>query len=98
MFKDAQVRLIAAAGFAGVDGVPAAFDGRRIELDGQTYTELGAAAPGARWDVVLTYANSSGLCPLSCSYVTEHLTFRPDGTFMRSSVSSGTGPGDRCPI
>ncbi|WP_210493988.1 hypothetical protein [Patulibacter sp. SYSU D01012] len=76
-----------------VDGVPATFDGRRIVLDGLTYTELGAAAPGARWDVVLTYSNSTGLCPLSCSYFTEYLAFRPDGTFIRSAVSSGTGPG-----
>lgn len=40
----------------------------------------------------MTYSNSSGICPLYCSYFTEYLTFRPDGTFIRSAVAPGSGP------
>ncbi|MGE4427521.1 MAG: hypothetical protein AB7G37_13810 [Solirubrobacteraceae bacterium] len=85
-----------------IDGKVAKLEGTKLTLDdsdpndgkidGQTHWELGKPTAGARWDIVLTYSNSSGLCPLYCSYFTEHVTFRPDGTFIRSSVSSGTGP------
>lgn len=75
-----------------IDGKPASIDGTRLTYDGQDHFLLGAPKPGARWDVVLTYANSSGLCPLYCSYFREDLTFRPDGTFIRGAVASGTGP------
>jgi len=85
-----------------IDGKQAKLEGDKLtvddddpadgEIDGQTHFELGVPTPGARWDVVLTYSNSSGLCPLYCNYYTEHLTFRPDGTFIRSSVASGSGP------
>ena len=27
-----------------------------------------------RWDTRITYANSSGICPLYCNYYTENLT------------------------
>lgn len=75
-----------------IDGVAATLEGNKLTLDGQAHWELGRPAAGARWDIVLTHSNSSGICPLYCSYFTEHLTFRPDGTFVRSSVASGTGP------
>jgi hypothetical protein len=75
-----------------IDGQPATLTGQTLTLDGQTYRELGAPTPGGRWDTVLTYSNSSGICPLYCNYYTEYLTFRPDGTFIRSAVSSGSGP------
>ena len=74
-----------------IDGKPATLEGNKLTLDGQSYRKLGTAAAGARWDTVLTYSNSSGLCPTYCSYYTEYLTFRPDGTFIRSSVASGSG-------
>lgn len=75
-----------------IDGRPARLDGRTLTFDEQTYSELGVPPAGAHWDTTVTYSNSSGLCPLMCSYYTEHLTFRPDGTFLRDAVSSGTGP------
>lgn len=75
-----------------IDGKPATLEGRKLGLDGDSYLELGVPAPGARWDTRVTYANSSGLCPLYCSYYTENLTFLADGTFIRDAVSSGTGP------
>lgn len=75
-----------------IDGKPATLAGRKLSLDGDNYLELGVPAAGARWDTRVTYANSSGLCPLYCSYYTENLTFLPDGTFIRDAVSSGTGP------
>lgn len=75
-----------------IDGKPATLQGRRIEFDGDSYAEFGFPAPGARWDTVVTYSNSSGLCPLFCSYFTENLTFMPDGNFIRDAVASGTGP------
>ncbi|CAB4940710.1 unannotated protein [freshwater metagenome] len=76
-----------------IDGKPATIEGATITQDGQGHQLLGVAAPGSRWDVTLTYANSFGLCPLSCTYFREDLTFRPDGTFVRGSVTSGTNPG-----
>ncbi|WP_026911521.1 hypothetical protein [Patulibacter minatonensis] len=75
-----------------IDGKPATITGTKLELDGQAYFALGTATAGARWDTVLTYSNSSGVCPLYCSSFTEYLTFRPDGTFIRSAVASGSGP------
>ena len=75
-----------------IDGKPATVDDQKLEYDGQSHFRLGEAKPGARWDVVLTYSNSSGVCPLYCSYFTEHLTFRPDGTFIRGAIASGSGP------
>lgn len=80
-----------ATGALTIDGKPATLNNGRLEFDEETYRELGRPTAGARWDIVLTYSNSSGICPLYCSYYTEHLTFRPDGTFIRSSVSSGSG-------
>jgi len=75
-----------------IDGKPATITGNRLEYDGQNHFLLGNPTPGARWDTVLTYSNSSGVCPLYCNYFTEHLTFRPDGTFIRGAVASGSGP------
>jgi hypothetical protein len=75
-----------------IDGKPATLTGRTLTLDGQSHGEFGYPAPGARWDGTLTYSNSSGICPLYCSYYTENLTFRADGTFLRDAVASGTGP------
>jgi hypothetical protein len=75
-----------------IDGKPAEIDGRKISYEGQTYFEFGAPAPGTRWAGTLTYANSFGVCPLYCTYSTEHLQFNADGTFVRNSVTSGTGP------
>jgi len=75
-----------------IDGKPATLQGRRIELDGDSYAEFGFPPAGARWDTVVTYSNSSGVCPLFCSYYTENLTFMPDGNFLRDAVASGTGP------
>ncbi|MGX6447309.1 hypothetical protein ACVU7I_04485 [Patulibacter sp. S7RM1-6] len=43
--------------------------------------------------MTLTYSNSTGVCPLYCSYYTEDLSFRPDGTFIRGAVASGSGGG-----
>lgn len=75
-----------------IDGQPAALEGRKLTLDGDAYLEFGYPPAGARWDTQVTYSNSSGICPLSCSYYTENLTFRPDGTFIRDAVASGSGP------
>jgi hypothetical protein len=75
-----------------IDGRAATLSGRTLTLDGQGYAELGFPPAGARWDTTITYANSSGLCPLYCSYFTENLTFRPDGSFARDAIASGTGP------
>ncbi|HEY8582918.1 MAG TPA: hypothetical protein VIL49_08215 [Capillimicrobium sp.] len=75
-----------------IGGQPAAFEGSDIMFDEQRYFALQAPPAGARWDTTVTYANSSGLCPLMCSYYREDLTFLPDGTFIRGGVSSGTGP------
>jgi hypothetical protein len=75
-----------------IDGRPATLTGRTLTFDDQSHGEFGYPAPGARWDGTLTYSNSSGLCPLYCTYYTENLTFRADGTFLRDAVASGTGP------
>lgn len=75
-----------------VDGKPATLDGAQLELDGQAYFRLGVPKPGARWNAVLTYANSFGTCPLYCNYVREDLTFLPDGTFVLGTINSGSGP------
>ncbi|HWV87783.1 MAG TPA: hypothetical protein VNZ62_20200 [Capillimicrobium sp.] len=85
-------RYTAASGELAIDGQPAELAGRRLKLDGQTYFEFGIPQPGARFDTRVTYANARGICPLMCSYHTENLTFRPDGTFARDSVSSGSSP------
>jgi hypothetical protein len=82
----------AAANALTIDGKPATLAGRGLTLDGQSYREFGFPPAGTRWDATVTYSNSTGLCPLYCSYYTENLTFRPDGTFLRDAVSSGTGP------
>jgi hypothetical protein len=82
----------AGSGQLVVNGKPATLTGHQVDYDGQTYFEVARPPAGDRWDTTLTYANSSGICPLMCTYFTENLTFRPDGTFMRGSVSSGTGP------
>jgi hypothetical protein len=76
-----------------IGGRPATMTGSQLRWDDEDYNLLGVPKPGARWDRVLTYANSSGLCPLSCTYFREDLTFLPDGTFVRGSVTSGTSPG-----
>jgi hypothetical protein len=76
-----------------IDGKPATLKpNRAIDFDGDSYGEFGYPAPGTRWDTYVTYANSSGICPLYCNYFTENLNFRPDGTFIRDAVSSGSGP------
>ena len=76
-----------------IDGRPATLKAdRSLEYDGDSYAEFGYPAAGTRWDTYVTYSNSSGICPLYCSYYTENLAFRPDGTFVRDAVSSGTGP------
>lgn len=76
-----------------IDGKPATLKpNRAIDYDGDSYAEFGFPAAGTRWDTYVTYANSSGICPLYCSYYTENLAFRPDGTFIRDAVSSGSGP------
>jgi hypothetical protein len=82
----------AATGQLTIDGKPATLQGRQLTLDGNSYGELGFPPAGSRWDTRVTYSNSSGLCPMYCNYYTENLTFRPDGTFIRDAVSSGTGP------
>lgn len=82
----------AATGQLTIEGGPATLAGRQLTLGGQSYGEFGFPPAGARWDVTVTYSNSSGLCPLNCTYYTENLTFRADGTFLRDAVSSGTGP------
>jgi hypothetical protein len=76
-----------------INGMPATLEGRKIVLDGVTLLELGAPPAGTRWDAVVTHASSSGLCPLYCNSYREDLTFRPDGTFIRGAVSSGSGGG-----
>ena len=75
-----------------INGAAATLEGDRLTVDGKSHWELGRAKAGARWDIVLTHANASGICPLYCFARTEHLRFMPDGNFVRSSVSSGTGP------
>jgi hypothetical protein len=75
-----------------IDGKPATLDGRKLEYDGQTYFEFAAPPAGSRWDALMTYSNSSGICPLYCSYFTEKLRFLPDGQVARDAVSSGSGP------
>ncbi len=76
-----------------IDGKPATLKpDHSIDFDEDKYGEFGFPAPGTRWDTYVTYANSSGVCPLYCNYYTENLNFRPDGTFIRDAVSSGSGP------
>lgn len=75
-----------------IDGKPATLSGRKLEYDGQTYYEFAAPPAGSRWDALMTYSNSSGICPLYCSYFTEKLRFLADGQLVRDAVASGTGP------
>lgn len=82
----------AAARALTIDGRAARLDGLALEHDGDNYREFGFPPASSRWDTVVTYSNSSGVCPLYCTYFTEYLTFRPDGTFIRSGVVSGSGP------
>ncbi|MDO8184747.1 hypothetical protein Q5424_07945 [Conexibacter sp. JD483] len=83
----------AASNTLTIDGRPAALKpDHSIDYDDDNYGEFGYPAPGTRWTTYVTYANSSGLCPLYCSYYTENLEFRPDGTFIRDAVASGSGP------
>lgn len=82
----------ASANALTIDGKPATLTGRGLEWDDDSYREFGFPKAGTRWDTYVTYSNSSGVCPLYCSYYTENLAFRPDGTFIRDAVSSGTGP------
>lgn len=82
----------AAANALTIDGRPATLTGRGLSYDDDSYREFGFPAAGTRWDTYVTYSNSSGICPLYCSYYTENLAFRPDGTFIRDAVSSGSGP------
>jgi hypothetical protein len=82
----------AASNALTIDGKPATLTGRRMSFDDDNYFEFGFPPAGSRWDTLVTYSNSSGICPLYCNYYTEELTFRPDGTFIRGAVSSGSGP------
>ncbi|MFA4929728.1 MAG: hypothetical protein WC558_14515, partial [Patulibacter sp.] len=75
-----------------IDGKPAVLSGGKIEFDGQTYFEWGVPPAGTRFDANLTYANSSGLCPLYCNYFREDLRFFADGKVVRGAVASGSGP------
>ncbi len=75
-----------------IDGKPATLNGRKLEYDGQSYLELAAPPAGTRWSSVMTYANQSGICPLMCTFFRENLQFNADGTFVRTSVVSGTSP------
>ncbi|MEH3053053.1 MAG: hypothetical protein PGN13_03460 [Patulibacter minatonensis] len=75
-----------------IGGVPAELQPRAVTYDGRTYGEYGAPPAGSRFDTIVTYVNSSGLCPMYCTYYREDLTFLPDGTFIRGAVVSGTGP------
>lgn len=75
-----------------IDGKPAEISGRSIGWDGQRYSELGVPPAGTRWAARMTYSNSSGICPLYCSYFTEHLQFNADGTFVRGALVSGSSP------
>lgn len=76
-----------------IDGKPATLAAdHSLRWDDDSYAEFGFPAAGTRWDTYVTHSNSSGLCPLYCSYYTENLAFRPDGTFIRDAVSSGSGP------
>jgi hypothetical protein len=75
-----------------IDSKPATLEGRKLTFDEDTYAEFGFPPAGSRWDTYVTYANSSGICPLYCNYYRENLAFRPDGTFIRDAVASGTGP------
>lgn len=81
-----------ATGALTIDGLPATLEGRKLTVDGDTYREWGFPPAGARWDAKVTHSNSSGICPLYCSYYTENLTFLSDGTFVRDAVSSGSSP------
>lgn len=75
-----------------INGQPATLTGHKLAYDDETYSEVARPPAGSRWDTTITYSNSSGICPLMCSYYTENLTFLPDGTFVRGSVASGSGP------
>ncbi len=75
-----------------IDGKPATLNGRKLEYDGQNYFEWAAPPAGMRFAANLTYANSSGICPLYCNYFREDLQFFADGKVVRGSVVSGTGP------
>ena len=85
-------RYDGASGQLTIDGKPATLAGRKLTFDDDDYREFGFPPAGARWDTVVTYSSQSGVCPLYCSFYTENLTFRPDGTFMRDAVASGSGP------
>ncbi|MBF6618882.1 MAG: hypothetical protein ITG02_01450 [Patulibacter sp.] len=75
-----------------IDGKPAVLSGGKIDFDGQTYFEWGVPPAGTRFDANVTYANSSGLCPLYCNYFQERLRFSADGMVVRGAVASGSGP------
>lgn len=75
-----------------IDGKPGTLNGRKLEYDGQSYFEFAAPPAGTRFDANLTYANSSGICPLYCNYFREDLRFFADGKVVRGAVVSGTGP------
>lgn len=85
-------RYVAKGNQLQIDGKPAEISGRKIEFDGQTYFEFRAPPAGTRFDADLTYANSSGICPLYCNYFREDLRFFPDGKLVRGAIVSGTGP------
>jgi hypothetical protein len=83
-----------ATGQLVVNGEPATVAGRRITVGSDSYDEVGVPPPGTRWDTVVTYVNSTGICPtLYCNHYREDLTFLPDGTFVRGSFSAGVGGG-----
>lgn len=75
-----------------IDGKPAEFKNRVLNFDGQTYFEFKSPPAGTRFDANLTYANSSGICPLYCNYFQEKLRFAADGKVVRGAVASGSGP------
>lgn len=75
-----------------IDGKPATLQAHGVEFDGSTYGEFASPPAGSRWAVTVTYANSSGLCPLYCTYYREDLTFLADGTFAKDGVVSGSSP------
>jgi hypothetical protein len=78
-----------------IDSKPATLSDRSITLGGDTYLALGVPTTGARWQTVLAYVNSWGMCTLYCSSVKDYLAFRLDGTFIRgvSAANSSTGSG-----
>jgi hypothetical protein len=60
-----------------------------LKVNGESFSEALPPEAGTKFDASGSYINESGLCPLSCSFVTVELQMSSAGDFARAAGVSG---------